>query len=455
MKSSSKYGKFNTKIAVIILSTIVVAGVTTFGVTKYNASKKQNVQVASSNTNESEAKKEEPKNDDKISKDSYDKVNEGMTLDDVKGILGDGQKSTITNCNFESNAYSWKNQKGDYFISLFFVDNKVAFKADGKDISVDKSQITLENYKKVHFGMTYDEVRDILNDAPIYLNNTGITNLSWTHGGDECLFISFKDNKVVKYSALGFHKATTLSKDSYGKINNGMTLEEAIATFGNEEPVEYKKLDNGQIECSWANWVNNSTTFVILTLDNNKVINKRMQRASELAEIQSDSNVSSAPAVNNQAQAPSKANSNSNKPTVKTANKRLTYNQFLSIKIGMSHQEVINILGEGTTITKGFYFWRDNNKNLSIEEENNKVRGKSQSRLNNIYTTASEAKFKAVKVGLTLNQVNSLLGPGELRSAYPVAFSYSWIDSHGREFSASFKNGKVDGCGFEDPNMAD
>jgi hypothetical protein len=68
----------------------------------------------------------------KVSKSNYDKISNGMTMAEVEGILGKGEKASagvsIAGLSVTGDVYQWKN--GDKSISVVFKDDKVVGKSE-------------------------------------------------------------------------------------------------------------------------------------------------------------------------------------------------------------------------------------------------------------------------------------------------------------------------------------
>lgn len=108
-----------------------------------------------------------PKADNKkYSLDKFMQVQMGMSYDQVKGILGDGQEQSSTgDGEFKTISYTWQNSDGSN-ISIMLQGGKVSNKAQAFLQRMD-AKVTMDKYNKINNGMSYDQVKQILGEGQL------------------------------------------------------------------------------------------------------------------------------------------------------------------------------------------------------------------------------------------------------------------------------------------------
>ena len=156
------------------------------------------------------------------------------------------------------------------------------------------------------------------------------------------------------------------------------------------------------------------------------------------------------------------ANTNSEKPstTTETPKKeedtKVTYENFLKIKMGASLADVESILGKGTEesssddsgIKTVMYSWNGPGiSNMEVTIQNNAVTDKAQSGLAPNNAKVSLDKYNQVKEGMTYDQVKGILGEGQVTSQANImdaeSITYSWINNNGSNMDCIFLGGKM------------
>lgn len=141
------------------------------------------------------------------------------------------------------------------------------------------SAVTLENYEKIEDGMTLSQVEDILGKGDLSANIGETSIFSWPGGGFSSISVTFTDDKVSSKLQIGLGgdqetavpvaaQNSSLSKENYEKIENGMTLREVEALLGpGTEHVSGDKL----VSYSWAE---DSMHAITVVFKDNEVVSK-------------------------------------------------------------------------------------------------------------------------------------------------------------------------------------
>lgn len=135
---------------------------------------------------------------------------------------------------------------------------------------------------------------------------------------------------------------------------------------------------------------------------------------------------------------------------------KITYENFLSIRMNQSYEEAKSILGEGTEnssseiggMSTKMYTWKGkgiSNMNMTIQD--GVVVGKAQFGLNKNNSGITLEKYNSVNEGMTLEEVNSILGEGGLTSQTQImdleCSIYSWANKDGSNCDITFQGGVV------------
>lgn len=155
-------------------------------------------------------------------------------------------------------------------------------------------------------------------------------------------------------------------------------------------------------------------------------------------------------AVNSTVQEQSKEKTQGDK-TVDEA--KVTYENFLNIKMGQSYEEVIALLGEGkesslseiSNIKTTIYRWNGKGiNNISVTIQNGIVTAKAQAGLNSNKTDITMDNYNKIENGMTYEQIKSILGEGEVTSQTETinhkSTIYSYINKDGSYASFTFTN---------------
>ncbi|OPJ64130.1 DUF3862 domain-containing protein [Clostridium oryzae] len=141
-----------------------------------------------------------------------------------------------------------------------------------------------------------------------------------------------------------------------------------------------------------------------------------------------------------------------------SAKSKITYGNFLKVKMGQKYSQVVKILGkkgkkESTSIIGNIksvmYSWDIGLASMNVTFKNGKVVAKDQTGLCKSAWKITKTKYKKLKKGMSLKKVKSILGKGVL--AYQSIIggenmtTYSWNNaSYSSSITCVFYNGKLD-----------
>ncbi|GAA0124799.1 DUF3862 domain-containing protein [Clostridium sp. CTA-19] len=150
------------------------------------------------------------------------------------------------------------------------------------------------------------------------------------------------------------------------------------------------------------------------------------------------------------------ATSSSQNNKEKEAKTKVTYENFLKIGMDQSYEDACEVLGEGTEttssdiggITTKMYTWTGSGiSNMNITVQNGVVTGKAQAGLKKNDANITLEKYNEINEGMSLEEVNSILGEGELTSQSKVmdidSCIYSWINKDGTNCNVTFQSNVV------------
>ncbi|WP_286904401.1 DUF3862 domain-containing protein [Clostridium sp. UBA1652] len=200
--------KKNERIKKVLLG-IGMAGLLTFSMAVLSgcsSSKPANSTSDSSTVSDKEPEKKEPeKAEGKISYDNFLKINMGMSYDEVKAILGEGEeKSSSEAGGLKTTMYAWK---GDGLTSInITIQNDITKTKSQLGLVSSKADVNMDKYNKVNNGMSYDEVKGILDEGVLIsegkIMNSDSTMYSWVNKNGSNMNVTFSDGKVSSKSQL-------------------------------------------------------------------------------------------------------------------------------------------------------------------------------------------------------------------------------------------------------------
>lgn len=130
---------------------------------------------------------------------------------------------------------------------------------------------------------------------------------------------------------------------------------------------------------------------------------------------------------------------------------KVTYENFLNIKMGQSYEEITTLLGESkesssseiNDINTTIYRWNGKGvSNISVTVQNGIITAKTQAGLNNNEIDITMDNYNKIENGMTYEQVKSILGEGEVTSQTEMtnqkSITYSYINKDGSYASFTF-----------------
>lgn len=134
----------------------------------------------------------------------------------------------------------------------------------------------------------------------------------------------------------------------------------------------------------------------------------------------------------------------------------INYENFLAIEMGLTLDDVVALLGkEGTEDTSSeiagmstaMYSWSEGLSNMNVTVQDGIIIGKAQVGLKEASADVDMEKYNNIKNGMSLSEVQDILGEGELTSDTKImnmeSSMYSWINSFGTNINCTFSDGKL------------
>jgi hypothetical protein len=161
-------------------------------------------------------------------KDNFDKVKEGMTVDEVVALLGPAEEGAAMDAGammkdmipkemmkdlpginldmMKQEVKGWK--EGDTVYAVVFLGGKMKAKSSGpkdKGKAGDGSKVTKENYDKIKVGMSRKEVEDILGKGKLKAGagtDAGSGEIWIWEDGKKVITLTFVDDKLTVRQAV-------------------------------------------------------------------------------------------------------------------------------------------------------------------------------------------------------------------------------------------------------------
>ena len=118
---------------------------------------------------------------------------------------------------------------------------------------------------------------------------------------------------------------------------------------------------------------------------------------------------------------------------------KISYHNFLNIKMGMSYDEVKNILGDGKEISSSeisginttiYEYDGKGISNITVTLQNNSVTSKTQLGLKESSSNISLDDYNKINTGMSYDKVKELIGDGQLTTESSIMNSTSYIYSY-------------------------
>ncbi|AGF54812.1 beta-lactamase-inhibitor protein BLIP [Clostridium phage HM T] len=145
------------------------------------------------------------------------------------------------------------------------------------------------------------------------------------------------------------------------------------------------------------------------------------------------------------------------KEETKKEDTKITYENFMNIKMGQSYDEVKALLGDGKESSSSddggirtiMYQWQGSGiGNISITFQNGAATIKAQAFLKDYDAKITMDKYNQIQNGMTYEQVKGILGDGELSTETKIMDSdaklYSYINKDGSIATFNFSDDKLD-----------
>ena len=150
----------------------------------------------------------EPKKGE-ISYDSFQKVKTGMSLDDVKAILGDDPVLTSSSeiAGVKAEIYSWKGS-GFSSITITFTNGKVSGRGQA-GLNEKTKPVSAAQFSEIKNGMTYEQVVKIMGSDGYITSESSIMGITVTiyqwdgNGIMSTAIVTFQNEKVISMSQYG------------------------------------------------------------------------------------------------------------------------------------------------------------------------------------------------------------------------------------------------------------
>jgi len=136
---------------------------------------------------------------------------------------------------------------------------------------------------------------------------------------------------------------------------------------------------------------------------------------------------------------------------------KVTYDNFLKIKMGGNLKDITALLGEGSEqsssevggIKTVMYSWNGSGvSNMNVTIQNGIVTSKGQMGLQDMDAKVTLEKYNKVKEKMTYAQVKAILGEGQIISQTKIlnleSTMYEWINKDGSNMNGTFTGGKLD-----------
>ena len=147
-----------------------------------------------------------------------------------------------------------------------------------------------------------------------------------------------------------------------------------------------------------------------------------------------------------------------NEKDSKKQNGKITYENFLNIKMGQSYEDVVALLGEGKEISSSkasntkvtVYDWKETGiSDMNITIQDNVVISKSQLGLESMDAQITMNKYNQVQNGVSYYELKEILGEGQILSLDKTndveSIIYEYINKNESNANFTFSDGKLTG----------
>lgn len=198
-------------------------------------------------------------------------------------------------------------------------------------------------------------------------------------------------------------------------------------------------------------YVNNN----VETTSNTKTTSKGKTKTKEKTKNKKEDDEEAKDKTKNKEEDDQKAKEETNSKS-KFKESNVTYEDFLSIKIGDTYDKVVSLIGEGEYSSSigleenksDTYTWRSSTGgSFSLTFESKVVTEKIQIGMKKGYYDVNMEKYNKIKKGMTYDQVKEILGDGELfiemKIMSSITQTYTWKNEKGAFITCMSSDGKM------------
>lgn len=132
--------------------------------------------------------------------------------------------------------------------------------------------VTYENYQKINFDSTYDDVKSILGAGTKKELNSDVDSYKWDDQG-KTITIQTTNGKVSFKSQTNIGKTTAnLTEDQFNKITKDMTFDQVVAILGPDYQEQNSK-KSGKVITRFVAWVMPDSKSIKVKFQDDKVVN--------------------------------------------------------------------------------------------------------------------------------------------------------------------------------------
>lgn len=149
-------------------------------------------------------------------------------------------------------------------------------------------------------------------------------------------------------------------------------------------------------------------------------------------------------------------NSKSTSSAPKEEKTKVTYDNFLKIKMGDKYETVKALIGDGKEASSSevggvktvMYEWNGAGlSNMNVTIQNGVVATKAQVGLMSMDAKVTLDKYNQIKEGMTYEQIKAVLGEGQVMSQTKIldvqSIMYEWINKDGSNMNGTFTGDKL------------
>jgi outer membrane protein assembly factor BamE (lipoprotein component of BamABCDE complex) len=198
-------------LVVVIVAIIAVVGACASGGSGSKSSDKGGESATATSGSKSTKKSSSDSSDDtKINADKFKKIENGMSYEQVKQIIGsDGTEQTTNQVgDITTTIYEWKSD-GFGVANVTFQNDQVVNKAQFGVNDQSAAKATMDKYNQVQTGMTYDQVKDIMGGDGELQSDTKIS-------GHTSQLYNWTGESVGSSASITFTDGSVSSKAQYG-----------------------------------------------------------------------------------------------------------------------------------------------------------------------------------------------------------------------------------------------